>query len=258
VVTLYLAWGDAAWLTHQHSTISVLTTDDPAGLLGRACLHCGVHVLGVALLWQTYFYYIGVESSGKFLGAHRVFISTGMNPIIPHQDVPITVYDDVLDTDQRRLFLAELGQSQLELHQPYPNRIFTRPEHTDWLRSYFNLLIHNAVTDLGLSGEVQQVFMSFEMPGCEFMYHRAHVNIGAVICYSIDDFPGIELAVLTEGFDDADEYLWGDKGRAGHKLGFVGNQALVIHNRDPRHHWGFTALIGECRVKRNVWIYLGK
>jgi hypothetical protein len=126
------------------------------------------------------------------------------------------------------------------------------------LRSYFDPLIYNAITDLSLSGEVQQVFMSFEMPGCQFMYHRAHVNIGAVICYSIDDFPGIELAVLTEGFDDPDDYLWGNTGHNFQKTKFVGNQAIMVRNDSPRHHWGFTALIGEGRVKRDVWIYLGK
>ena len=181
-----------------------------------------------------------------------------MNPIIPYQDVPVTIYNDVLDEDQRRLFLAELSQSHLELHQPYPNRVFTRPEHTDWLRSYFDTLIHSAIADLGSSGEVQQVFMSFEMPDCQFMYHRPHPSIGAVIVYSIDDFSGIDLDVLTEGFDDPDDYLWSNKGRSGRRMPFQANQAIMIRNTEPRNHWGFTANIGAGRVKRDVWIYLGK
>ena len=181
-----------------------------------------------------------------------------MNISQPHHGLPATVFDSVLDADQYRLFLAELGQNHFELHQPYPYRIFTKPEHTVWLRGYFDPLINAAVQHAGLSGEVQQVFMSFEMPECQFMYHRAHINIGAVICYSIDEFAGVELDVLTEGFDDPDEYLWHKMGRQGTVLPFVANQAIMIHNTDPRHHWGFTAKIGSNRVKRDVWIYLGK
>lgn len=181
-----------------------------------------------------------------------------MHTTLPYNDVPVRIYDSVLDADQQRAFLAEISQSQWELHQPYPNRIFTRPEHTAWLCGYFDPLIGSAVGDAGLSGEVQQVFMSWELPDCQFMYHRAHANIGAVICYSIDDFPGIELDVLTEGFDDPEDYLWDNKGRRGRRTEFTANQAIMITNNDPRHHWGFTANIGAGRVKRDVWIYLGK
>lgn len=181
-----------------------------------------------------------------------------MHTTIPYDDVPLRIYDSVLDQDQQRSLLAEISQSHLELHQPYPNRIFTRPEHTAWLRGYFDPLIGAAVSEAGLSGEVQQVFLSWELPDCQFMYHRAHSNIGAVICYSVDDFPGIELDILTEGFDDPEDYLWGNKGRSGRRVPFAANQAIMVINADPRHHWGFTANIGAGRVKRDVWIYLGK
>jgi hypothetical protein len=258
VVTLYLAWGYASGLAHQHSAISVLTAYDTPCLFGRARLHSGVHVLGIALLWQTYSHHIGVESSGKFLCAHLVFISTGMNSLTLSETLPVVVYDQVLDQDQQKSFLAELEQAQLELHTPYPNRIFTRPEHSNWLRSYFDPLINVAVEDAGTSGELQQIYLSWELPGCNFMYHRAHPNIGAVLCYSLDDFLGIELDILTEGFDDPDEYLWHAMERNGHKIEFKSNQAIMIKNNEPRHHWGFTAKVGLNRVKRNVWIYLGK
>lgn len=181
-----------------------------------------------------------------------------MNKTLPSRDVPVTVYTDVLDEDQRRLFLDELSQNHFELHQPYPNRIFTQSEHTAWLRGYFDPLIQDAIQCMGLSGEVQQVFMSYELPNCQFMYHRAHANIAAVICYSIDDFPGIDLDILIEGFDDPEDYLWSNMNRSGFRIPFVANQAIMVHNDDPRHHWGFTANIGEGRVKRDVWIYLGK
>ena len=181
-----------------------------------------------------------------------------MHSTQPHPDVPVHVYESVLAADQLRSFLDEVSQSHWELHQPYPNRIFTQPQHTAWLREYFDPLIAAAVQDAGLSGEVQQVFMSWELPDCHFMYHRAHPNIGAVICYSIDEFGGLELDVLTEGFDDPEDYLWDRKNRSGRRFGFDSNQAIMVRNTQPRHHWGFTAAIGAGRVKRDVWIYLGK
>jgi len=262
VSTQYLACVDAPWLSYQHCAITVLCADDAACLFGCACLHSGVHVLGVACLWQTYADRKSLQTTmggfGEFCGAHLVFISNHMNTTIPHPDVPVLIYDSVLDPDQLKSFLAELSQSHLELHQPYPNRVFSQPLHTAWLRGYFDPLIETAIQDAGTSGEVQQVFMSFEMPDCQFMYHRPHPNIGAVICYSIDDFPGIELDVLTEGFDDPDDYLWSSKERAGRRMPFQANQAIMIRNTKPRNHWGFTANIGAGRVKRDVWIYLGK
>lgn len=176
----------------------------------------------------------------------------------PYDDVPVRIYDSVLEPDQQKLFLAEIAQSHLELHQPYPNRIFTLPEHTAWLRGYFDPLINSAIHECELSGEIQQVFMSWELPDCRFMYHRAHLNIGAVLCYSIDDFAGIELDVLTEGFDDPADYLENDKNRSGRRFEFVANKAIMIQNTHTRYHWGFTAPIGPSRVQRNVWIYLGK
>lgn len=175
-----------------------------------------------------------------------------------HPSLPVITCDQVLESPAHKTLLEELSQQNLDMYQAYPNRIFTRFHHQLWLQGYFQQLIDWTVTEHSLSGEVQQVFYSVELPGCNFMYHRSHPSIGAVIHWSPENFPGPGIQMLEQGFDDPDDYLWGDKGRTGPVFPFLANQAIVVVNQEPRRHWGFQSPIGESRAKRSVWIYLGK
>lgn len=177
----------------------------------------------------------------------------------PDPAVPLIRFTDVLGPAQHQELLLAVEETHWQLHQPYPRRIFTQPQHSGYLTEIFQPLIDQAAESAALSGEVQQIFLSWELPGCRFMYHRAHPNIGAVMTYDLDDFGGIELEVLTQGFDDTEDYLTlGAQGRAGHRQDFRADSALMVINSEPRHHWGFTADIGPGRVRRGLWIYLGK
>ena len=176
-----------------------------------------------------------------------------------HPEAPVSVYPDVLAEDRYKSLLAELSQSHLEMHQPYPKRLFSKPEHEPWLRGYFEDFIATLKTHTGQDGlYVQQIFLGMELPDSGFLLHRSHPNIAAVAVYSLEDFPPVQLHVLTNSHDDPEDYLWGRKDYKFVPFAFSANEAIVVHNTDPRYHWGFSSKIGQNTIKRSIWIYFGK
>ena len=172
-----------------------------------------------------------------------------------------TIYhiDSVLTDTDHKNFLQELAESNLVFRQEYRYRLMTGSEHHAWLKQRLQSVIDQVVDDLHLSGEVQQVFLSVELACCDFMMHRAHPNIGAVISWSPEDFGGMTMREWTAGFDDPEDYVWDKQRYPGRDHAFVGNQALVVpNNHEPRFHWGYSSLIGPGQAKQTVWIYLGK
>lgn len=173
--------------------------------------------------------------------------------------IPVTVYADTLAEDRYQSLLDEMGQSHLELHQPYPRRLFTKPEHEPWLRGYFDGFIQQLAQDTRINSlYVQQIFLGMELPGSTFLMHRSHPNIAAVAIWSPEDFPPFGLSVLTDSMHDPEDYLWGRGNYTAQPVKFRANEALVIYNTDPRHHWGFGGQVGSNTVKRSIWIYFGK
>ena len=173
--------------------------------------------------------------------------------------IPVSVYANTLAEDRYRSLLDEMGQSHLELHQPYPRRLFTKPEHEPWLRSYFDPLIQQLAQDTEIDSlYVQQIFLGIELPDSSFFMHRSHPNISAVAIWSPEDFSPFDLSVLTNSQDDPEDYLWGRGNYTAVPVAFRANETLVIHNTQPRHHWGFGGQVGANTIKRSVWIYFGK
>lgn len=182
-----------------------------------------------------------------------------MNIQRPDPAVPLVRFDSVLGTTQHQHLLELVDDTLWQLEQPYPCRIFTKPEHSEYLQQRLQDLIGRAAAHARLSGQIQQIFLGWELPGCRFMHHRAHANIGAVIMYNLDDFGGVNLEILTQSHDHLDDYLvGGPAGLPGLQQEFAADSALMVVNAPVRHHWGFTADIGPGRVKRTIWIYLGK
>lgn len=174
-------------------------------------------------------------------------------------EIPVTLYPDTLPQDRHRSLLDEIAQSHLEMHQPYPRRLFTKVEHESWLRSYFDPFIERLAQDTGIGGlYVQQIFLGMELPDSTFLMHRSHPNIVAVAIYSPEDFPPFNLAVLTDSHSDTEDYLWGRGNYNAVPVPFRANEAIVVHNTDPRYHWGFAGQVGANTIKRSVWIYFGK
>lgn len=172
--------------------------------------------------------------------------------------VPVTVYDSVLPADRFESLQQEISQSNLDFVQQYPNRLFTDPKHEAWLRSYFDPFIQQLTEDTGLNLYVQQIFIGFELPGCQFLLHRSHPNIACVANFSLNDFALNKLICLTDSQDDPEDYLWGRKNYKSVDFEFRANRAIVVHNPEVRPHWGFPFPIGENIVKKSVWIYFGK
>lgn len=170
----------------------------------------------------------------------------------------IYTIDQVLSEHDYKNFLQEVAESNLTFRQEYRYRLMTGHEHHEWLRQRFCNVIDRVVQDLSLSGEVQQAFISVEMEGCDFMIHRAHPNIGAVISWNFRDYGGMTMREWTAGFDDPEDYHWHKDKYPYHDHEFRANQALVVPNTVPRFHWGYSNHIGPCRAKQTVWIYLGK
>lgn len=171
----------------------------------------------------------------------------------------IYTIDSVLAEHDYKNFLQEVAEANLVFRQQYRYRLMTGSEHHEWLRQRFQAVIDRVQQELCLSGEVQQAFVSVELENCDFMMHRAHPNIGAVISWNFQDYGGMTMREWTEGFDDPEDYAWNKSKYSGVDHAFLANQALVVpNNHDPRFHWGYSNHIGPGRAKQTVWIYLGK
>lgn len=174
-------------------------------------------------------------------------------------NIPVTVYPNTLPEDRYRSLLGEIAQSHLEMHQPYPRRLFTQPGHEPWLRTYFDPFIQQLAIDIDQPGlYVQQIFFGIELPDSTFYMHRSHPNIAAVAIYNLEDFPPFALGVLCNSHDDPEDYLWGISGYDMVSVPFRANETLVIANSSPRFHWGFSGQVGANTIKRSIWIYFGK
>lgn len=173
--------------------------------------------------------------------------------------VPVEKVDPVLDSTLFGHFYEQLEQSHLDFYQEYPRRLFSNTNHQPWLKEVFGEFIENVAKPSCNAKTVQQIFVGYELPGCNFMLHRSHPAIAGVVVISLDDFPSHNLICLTDSFDDPDDYLSAQKGYRSESFSFNTNSALIIKNTDPRHHWGFSQMpIGVNTIKRSVWIYLGK
>jgi hypothetical protein len=173
--------------------------------------------------------------------------------------LPIKTVDPVLDASAFDNFLEQLDQSHLDFCQEYPRRLFSSNKHQPWLQEVFGDFITQVAKPYCNAKAVQQIFVGYELPGCNFMLHRSHPAIAGVVIISLDDFPTHTLACLTNSFDDPDDYLSTQKEYTSENYNFKTNSALIIKNSEPRHHWGFGQQpIGVNTIKRSVWIYLGK
>lgn len=174
-----------------------------------------------------------------------------------HDVLPITTYSQVLPTERFNQFRNECGRSNLTYQQTYPNRLFSDVQHQSWLLDYFGDFVRAVAKGLSLSGNIQQIFIGVDLPGCRFMMHRSHADIGAVAIWNLDTTEGVNLSMLDSHVEFDNDYLMTgqDDNVKKNLFGFRRNQALVIANQARRHYWGFDRVIPECSVKQSVWIY---
>lgn len=173
---------------------------------------------------------------------------------------PIVVSKNVLNDDQWTLFNNELEESQIDYLQKYPRRLFSTEKHQQWLLDTFEDYIASVRQHCEYS-DIQQAFVGLELPGSHFFHHRSHPNIAAVACIALDDMPpqqacGLEL--LTNSFDEPEDYLFGSNGYESVQYNFEVNTAFLIINTEPRYHWGFMYPIPKGHVRRSVWLYFGR
>jgi hypothetical protein len=176
-----------------------------------------------------------------------------------HNNTSVSIKNSVLSSDRYQSLIKEISESNLDFTQQYPNRLFSDRKHQSWLLDYFQPLIDEIENDTGYALSIQQIFLGYELPGAQFMFHRSHPAIAGVVVYSIDDFDDCKLTFLTDSQDAVDDYLWGQGNYTGVEFEFKANQALVVMNEEQRRHWGFgRPEIQANRLKRSVWIYFGK
>ena len=164
----------------------------------------------------------------------------------------IDIVRRALDPEHYQELVVEIGEMNLEFQQRYPRRLFTHHQHQPWLQEYFTQLIETVRPNCS----IQQIFLGLELPGAEFFIHRNHPNIGAVICYSVDDMDQVQFRVVDSQTDQ--NYFSGIQAEQQNMQyqdwPFEANSAIVI--RDSDSLWGFSTHLARNSVKRSVWIYL--
>lgn len=166
----------------------------------------------------------------------------------------LQIVHDVLDPVQYQEFLTECLEANLFYQQQYPGRAFTEPQHQEWLLSYFRPL-----SQVNGDRELQQIFLSLELPGSEMLLHRSHPNIGAVMIYNLEDCHVTNLRTVA-ATDPAANYVnnhYADSQNwASERYQFKSNTAYIVRNSPAAPLWGFSGGIAPNALKRSVWIYL--
>lgn len=183
--------------------------------------------------------------------------------------LPMHVYNDVLPADKFTQFSGECDNSLLIFQQSYPGRLMSDRQHADWLRQYFGAFIDRVSQELGVSNQVQSIFIGIELPKSWFRVHRNHPDVAAVAIWNLDtesvpdryrqSVPALVMLSKDAQFDQ--DYLLPhqivDVPRTRWTL-HQDNQALVIDNTVQRRYWGFDSPVPVGGIKRSVWIYFGR
>lgn len=183
--------------------------------------------------------------------------------------LPMHVYNDVLAADKFTQFSGECDNSLLIFQQSYPGRLMSDRQHADWLRQYFGAFIDRVSQELGVSNQVQSIFIGIELPKSWFRVHRNHPDVAAVAIWNLDtesvpdryrqSVPALVMLPKDAQFDQ--DYLLPhqivDVPRTRWTL-HQDNQALVIDNTVQRRYWGFDSPVPAGGIKRSVWIYFGR
>jgi hypothetical protein len=160
--------------------------------------------------------------------------------------------DQVLDTEQFQELYTEIAETNLLFEQIYPRRLFTTRKHMPWLIEYFQPLVASVRPD----AHVQQMFMSIELPGSEFLLHKNHNNLGQVICFSLNTVEFVRFRAVTSNTDknyfssvelDSLNLNYLD-------IDFKENRAIVTHGSELV--WGFSKHVPSNHCLRLIWIYL--
>jgi hypothetical protein len=181
-------------------------------------------------------------------------------PMLTYVNAPtnVTTVGQVFDLTDLSDLICQVEESQIELNQQYPRRLFSSPRHQDLWLQYFREPMNQLFGNFSL----QQIFLAYELPGSHFSYHHSHPAIGHVGIFSLDDWehsavrvihdPGVDLnyagpSSFAQKMLSSDEYS---------DFPFRQNELLIINHRPDNRAWGFTSYIPQNTTKRSIWIYL--